>query len=91
MIKLNDLKNIYKDRKKYIETLTNFEQLNKYIYYSSIFLNRLELILYSDDLSLQQKLDNIVLSYSDFKVNNLEQNFNNGVSVDNKFETKEVL
>lgn len=86
MIKIKDLKNIYKDRKKYFETLTSFESLNEYVFHSSIFLNRLELILYSDELSLEQKLDNIEISYSNFKVNNLEHNFDNGVTVKNDFE-----
>ena len=89
MIKFKDLKNIYKDRKKYFETLTSFESLNEYVYYSSIFLNRLELILYSNELSLEEKLNNIEISYSNFKINCLEKNFASGVAVENNFNRKE--
>ena len=72
--------------KNYFKILTTFEKLNEYVYNSSIFLTRLENILYSKDLSEEQKLLNIEMSYSDFKVNNLEDNFNSGVVVDNEFD-----
>lgn len=75
--------------KNYFRILTTFEKLNEYIFNSSIFLTRLENILYSNELNEEQKLLNIEMSYSDFKVNNLEENFDNGVVVNNDFN-KEV-
>lgn len=75
--------------KNYFKILTTFEKLNEYVFNSSIFLTRLENILYSNELNEEQKLLNIEMSYSDFKVNNLEENFDNGVVVNNDFN-KEV-
>lgn len=76
--------------KNYFRTLTTFEKLNEYIFNSSIFLTRLENILYSNELNEEQKLLNIEMSYSDFKVNNLEENFDNGVVVNNDFKKEEI-
>lgn len=73
--------------KNYFKILTTFEKLNEYVFNSSIFLTRLENILYNNNLSEEQKLLNIQLSYSDFKVNNLEDNFDNGVTVKNDFNS----
>lgn len=72
--------------KYYFNILRDFSKLNKYIFYSSIFVNRVEELL-SSDLSDSVILDNIKMSFSDYKVNFLEENFSNFTNVNNNFDT----
>lgn len=71
--------------KFYLKILLDFKDLNRYIYLSSIFINRLETILNSD-LSDNIKLNNIEISYGDFKVNYEINDINAGVEVKNDFK-----
>lgn len=79
------IKNKINEIKAYFIIIKDFDKLNKYIFYSSIFVDRVEELL-SSDLSDPVILDNIKMSYSDYKVNFLEDNFSNYTEVDNKFE-----
>lgn len=71
--------------KFYFKILLNFKDLNKYIRLSSIFLNRLESILSSDD-NIDNKYNNICKYFSDFKVDYVNDDFVEGVDVKNDFE-----
>lgn len=71
--------------KFYFKILLNFKDLNKYIRLSSIFLNRLENILLSDD-NIDHKYNDICKYFSDFKVDYVNDDFVEGVDVKNDFE-----
>ena len=68
----------------YFKYLLDFKNLNKYIYLSSLFLNRVEKLL-SSNMSRDVILDNIEISYSDFKVDYDDLDFSSCVNVDNRF------
>lgn len=71
--------------KYYYGIISDFANLNKYIFYSSIFLNRLEKILYSD-LTDDVILNNIKIAYSDFKIEHLSEDFTAGIDIRNNFQ-----
>lgn len=79
------MKNIFLMIKFYLKVLLNFKDLNKYIRLSSIFLNRLENILSSDD-NIDNKYNNICKYFSDFKVDYVNDDFVEGVDVKNDFD-----
>lgn len=79
------MKNIFLMIKFYFKILLNFKDLNKYIRLSSIFLNRLENILSSDD-NIDNKYNDICKYFSDFKVDYFNDDFVEGVDVKNDFE-----
>ena len=62
--------------------------MNKYIFLSSKLINRIELILKSD-LDNTTKIDNIIISYNDFKIDYDFEEFNEKVSIENNFDRKE--
>lgn len=82
---LKKIKDYYSILKNYLKILLDFKNLNKYIYLSSIFINRVEQLLYSD-LEKDVILDNIVISFSSFKVDYNDEDFIIGTEVNNKFE-----
>lgn len=79
------IKEFISNIKFYLKILLDFKDLNRYIYLSSIFINRLETILNSD-LSDNIKLNNIEISYGDFKVNYEINDIKAGVEVKNDFK-----
>ncbi len=79
------IKEFISNIKFYLKILLDFKDLNRYIYLSSIFINRLETILNSD-LSDNIKLNNIEISYGDFKVNYEINDIKSGVEVNNDFK-----
>ena len=79
------IKEIISNIKFYLKVLLNFKDLNKYIRLSSIFLNRLENILSSND-NIDDKYNDICKYFSDFKVDYVNQDFVEGVDVKNDFE-----
>ncbi len=74
--------------KYYLKILFDFSKLNKYIFLSSKLINRIELILKSD-LDNTTKIDNIIISYNDFKIDYDFEEFNEKVSIENNFDRKE--
>ena len=82
--KINKLKELWNNLSNYSKILTDFQTLNKYIYYSSIFINRVDQIIYSD-LDNETILNNIKLSYSDFKIEYIDD-FEKGITINNRFE-----
>lgn len=79
------IKEVISNIKCYLKVLLNFKDLNKYIRLSSIFLNRLENILSSDD-HIDNKYNDICKYFSDFKVDYVNDDFVEGVDVKNDFE-----
>jgi len=82
--KIKKLQILFDNLKNYFKILTDFQTLNKYVYYSSIFIDRVDKIIYSD-FDDETILNNIRLSYSDFKIEYIED-FETGFSINNKFE-----
>lgn len=82
--KINKLKELWNNLLNYFKILTDFQTLNKYIYYSSIFINRVDQIIYSD-LDNETIVNNIKLSYSDFKIEYIDD-FEKGITINNRFE-----
>ena len=79
------IKEVISNIKCYLKVLLNFKDLNKYIRLSSIFLNRLENILSSND-NIDDKYNDICKYFSDFKVDYVNEDFVEGVDVKNDFE-----
>lgn len=80
------IKNKISEFNLYFKTLKDFSKLNNYIFYSTIFLNRVEELL-SSSLDDSVILDNIKMSYSNYKINFLEEDFSNLNNIDNNFDT----
>ncbi len=82
---IKKIKYYYFILKNYFKILLDFKNLNKYIYLSSIFLNRVEQLLNSN-LDQDTILKNIEISFSAYKIDYDDEDFNIGTNVDNKFE-----
>ena len=82
---LRKIKDYYVILKNYFKILLDFKNLNKYIFLSSIFLNRVEQLLNSD-LDNSIILENIKISFSSFKIDYNDDDFITGTQVNNKFE-----
>jgi len=83
------IKEKIKEVKYYLEILTDFSKLNKYIYLSSILINRVGIIL-NNNLDNENKLNNLDLIYSDFKIDYDFEEFKEKIKVENKFESEEL-
>ncbi len=84
---IEKIKILKRNLKFYFNILLDFKNLNKYIYFSSVFLNKLELILNSN-LEYEEKINNIEIIYSDFKLDFEDKDFNSGVILENKFDSR---
>jgi len=76
-----------KDLKKYMEIITDFQQLNNYVKVSTVFFNAIESILKSD-IPIEEQLEQIKVIYSNFKIDLNISDFVEGIPNDiNKFDT----
>lgn len=71
--------------KNYLKILTDFKDLNRYVYYSSIFINRVDRLLKSK-LDEKTVAYNLSLCYSDFKIEYIED-LDHGITI-SKFDIK---
>lgn len=85
---LERLKLIISNFKYYLNVISDFITLNKYVFYSSIFFNKIEKVLYSD-YDKEQILNIIEHAYSDFKINYSDDCFKEGIEINNKFTKEE--
>lgn len=79
------MKNIFLMIKFYFKILLNFKDLNKFIRLASVFINKIEFVLSSND-DIETKYNNISKYFSDFKIDYEENDFVEGVDVKNDFE-----
>lgn len=79
------IKILFLEIKYYLNILSDFKNLNRYIKLSSIFCSRVEQLL-SSNLSDSAILDNIKISYSSFKADYDLDDFTSSVEVKNNFE-----
>lgn len=82
--KINRIKSIYENIKYYLNILTDFISLNKYVFYSSIFINKVDKLLKSN-VDSNTFIYNLRLYYSDFKIEYFDD-LDNGVTINNKFD-----
>ena len=82
---LNKLKDKFYIIKYYFGIIKDFSKLNRYVILSSIFCSRVEQLLNSN-LQDDVILNNIKMSYSNFKVDYDLDDIVSGVSFNNKFE-----
>lgn len=79
------MKNIFLMIKFYFKILLNFKDLNKFIRLASVFINKIEFVLSSND-DIETKYNNISKYFSDFKIDYEENDFVEGVDVKNDFD-----
>lgn len=84
--KINKLKDFFSNIKFYFRILLDFHNLNKFIFYSSVYINRSHKILNSD-MDSEKKLLNFHLAYSDFKIEYFDMN--SDFYIKNKFSKED--
>ena len=82
---MKKIKILFNDLKFYFKVLKDFSELNRYVFFSSKCLNRLERLLYSN-LGSEVILDNIKIIYNDFKIDYEKDDLVEGVNIKNGFQ-----